>query len=68
MPVNVVLSGTCTTCSGCEGFTNLAVRCSAESVTFDPHAVGACAVTVKRDEIKRLLETLVLWASDATVG
>jgi hypothetical protein len=56
-----VLHATCTIHSGATGFTNLVVTERGGVIFFDPHATGACIVTLDEPEARKLAETLTGW-------
>lgn len=57
----IVLSATCHTCPDPPGFTNFRVSSVDGGVVFDAHSVGICAVTVPREEVRRLHYALSTW-------
>jgi len=56
-----VIGATCTIHSGCRGYTNLAVSRHDGGIMLDPHAVGACVITLDDPGAVELYELLADW-------
>ena len=59
----VVISATCQLHRGSRGFTNLAVTICGGEIVLDPHAVGACVISLDENGATTLRDTLTKWLS-----
>ncbi|MGH3720172.1 MAG: hypothetical protein ACRDRI_15280 [Pseudonocardiaceae bacterium] len=56
-----VIHATCAPHRGPVGFTNLVVSTRGGVVVLDPHAAGACKITIDEDGARVLRDALVVW-------
>lgn len=56
----LVLSATCDQ-HGTRGFTNLLIESHRDEIRIDPHVMGACVLTLGREEVRRLVTCLSQW-------
>jgi hypothetical protein len=51
----------CTTHGGTPGFTNLVLSKRNGTIVLDPHAIGACVITLDEDGAVAVRDTLIEW-------
>lgn len=60
-PNERVIHAHCTVHPGTPGFTNLVVTKRGGGIEFNPHAYGACLITLDEDAARVLLGALTEW-------
>jgi hypothetical protein len=58
---SVVISATCQLHQDARGFTNLLVTTRGGEIVLDPHAVGACVISLDENGATTLRDTLTKW-------
>ncbi|MGH3870742.1 MAG: hypothetical protein ACRDSR_04375 [Pseudonocardiaceae bacterium] len=56
-----MIHATCALHRGPVGFTNLVVSKHGGKIELDPHAAGACKITIDEDGARVLRDTLIEW-------
>jgi hypothetical protein len=56
-----VISGWCALHGGAREFSSIVIRKVEDGIELDPHAVGACVLTIDKENARMLVETVAQW-------